>query len=102
MVTKEKKAELVATFGGTEKNSGNAAVQVAILTERIKDLTEHLKIHKKDAHSRRGLRIMLGKRGRLLRYYKGTVVKNERNNPEGKHLEKYQEFLKTLGLKDRY
>ena len=59
-ITKEKTAELVTKFGASDNDSGSAAVQVAILTERIANLTEHLKIHKKDFGSRRGLLMMVG------------------------------------------
>ncbi len=68
MVTKERKAELIQQFGGDPKNSGDTAAQIAILTERITDITEHLKRHPKDKHSRRGLILLVGKRRRLLRY----------------------------------
>lgn len=69
-ITDERTAELVQEFGGSEKNTGSADVQVAILTERIRNLTEHLKDHKKDFHSRRGLLVMVGKRRSLLDYIK--------------------------------
>ena len=67
-ITKEKTAELVKRFGSNEKDSGSAAVQVAILSERIANLTEHLKTHKKDFGSRRGLLMMVGQRRHLLDY----------------------------------
>ncbi len=69
-ITKEKTAELVTKFGASDNDSGSAAVQVAILTERIANLTEHLKIHKKDFGSRRGLLMMVGQRRHLLDYIK--------------------------------
>ena len=68
MVSKERKAELIAQYGKDEKDSGSAAVQVAILTERIRELTEHLKQHPNDDHSRLGMYKMVGKRRRLLDY----------------------------------
>ncbi len=67
-ITNERKAELVAEFGKDNKDTGSAAVQVAILTTRIVNLTEHMKTHKKDFGSRRGLLTMVGKRRHLLDY----------------------------------
>lgn len=67
-VTKERKSELIKQFGGTDKNTGSTSVQVALLTERINHLTEHLKGHKKDVHSRRGLLLMVAQRAKLLKY----------------------------------
>ncbi|MFZ4762601.1 MAG: 30S ribosomal protein S15 [Alphaproteobacteria bacterium] len=69
-VTLERKLEIVKDFGKNEKDTGSADVQVALLTERIRDLTEHLQTHKKDVHSRRGLLMMVGQRRRLLEYVK--------------------------------
>ena len=69
-ITKEKTAQLVKKFGENEKDTGNPAVQVAILTTRINALTEHLKEHKNDKHSRRGLLAMVSKRRSLLDYIK--------------------------------
>lgn len=68
MLTKEIKKELIEKFGGSEKNSGKAEVQIAILTARINELTSHFGKHKKDNHSRVGLLKMVGKRRRLLDY----------------------------------
>ena len=67
-ITAERKAEVITKFAGAEKDTGSPEVQVAILTERIQNLTEHLKTHAKDFHSRRGLLVMVGKRRRLLDY----------------------------------
>ena len=67
-LTKENKAELVKQHGESDSDTGKAEVQVALLTERIKYLTEHLKIHNKDHHSRRGLLKLVGQRRRLLKY----------------------------------
>ena len=67
-ITNDRKAELIAEFGKDNKDTGSAAVQVAILTERIINLTEHMKTHKKDFGSRRGLLTMVGKRRHLLDY----------------------------------
>jgi small subunit ribosomal protein S15 len=67
-MTKDRKAELIKEFGGTDKNTGSTAVQVALLSERINELTGHLKSHSKDFHSRRGLLMMVAKRQRLLKY----------------------------------
>ena len=88
MITKERKAELIAQYGKDEKDSGSAAVQVAILTERIRELTEHMKSHKKDFHTRRGLLMLVGKRRRLLYYIKKGDV------------EAYRALIKSLGIRD--
>ena len=86
-ITKEKTAELVVKFGASEKDTGSASVQVAILTERIAKLTEHLKIHKKDFGSRRGLLMMVGQRRHLLDYIKSRKESD------------YKELISTLGLR---
>ncbi len=67
-MTKEKKQEIVQKYGSSEKDSGKTEVQIALLTSRINDLTDHFNLHKKDHHSRRGLMMMVGKRRRLLDY----------------------------------
>ena len=69
-ITKERKVEVVQEFATNEGDTGSPEVQIAILSERIKNLSEHMKAHKKDFHSRRGLLIMVGKRRRLLDYLK--------------------------------
>ena len=71
-ITQERKQELIKEFAIKEGDTGSPEVQVAILSERIKNLTEHLKSHDKDFHSRRGLLIMVGQRRRLLDYVKST------------------------------
>lgn len=86
-LAKEKKAELATKHGRDEKDTGSAEVQIALLTERINELTEHLRTHVKDHHSRRGLLMMVGKRRRLLRYL-------ERHD-----LEKYRALVGELGLR---
>ena len=86
-ITQQEKAELVKKYGRGENDSGSTEVQVAILTTRINDLTEHLKMHKKDFHSRRGLLVMVGQRRRLLDYL------NSNSN------ERYAELIKSLGLR---
>ncbi|MFR2917513.1 MAG: 30S ribosomal protein S15, partial [Eggerthellaceae bacterium] len=73
-ISKERTAELMAEFGKNPQDSGSAEVQVAILSERIKNLTEHLKEHPKDHHTRRGLLMLVGKRRRLLVYIKNRDV----------------------------
>jgi small subunit ribosomal protein S15 len=73
-ITQERKAELITEFGKNEQDSGSASVQVAILSERIRNLTEHLKEHKKDFGSRRGLLAMVGQRRSLLDYIKSNNV----------------------------
>lgn len=87
-VSKERKAELIKEFGKDEKDSGSARVQVAILSDRIHELTEHMKTHKKDYHTRRGLLMLVGKRRRLLSYIKDKDV-NE-----------YRELIAKLGIRD--
>ncbi len=86
-VTKERKAELVKKYGKDAKNSGATEVQIAILTEEINALTEHLKEHIHDYHSKRGLLMKVGKRRSLLDYLKKTNVVS------------YRELIKDLGLR---
>jgi len=86
-MTAERKREIIAEFGTSEKDTGTSEVQIALLTSRITELTEHLKIHKKDHHSRRGLLKLVGQRRRLLRYLKRT------------DLERYRAVLAKLGLR---
>ena len=86
-ITAERKQELIKEFAVKEDDTGSPEVQVAILTERINNLTEHLKIHKKDHHSRRGLLMMVGQRRRLLDYVKTKEVK------------RYEDLLKVLKLR---
>lgn len=86
-VTKEMKAEIVAKYGKTPEDTGSTQVQVALLTARINDLTEHLKNNKKDFHSRRGLLKMVGQRRGLLEYLKKTDI-NE-----------YRALIEKLGLR---
>ena len=78
MITKEKKSEIIAAYGRTPSDTGSPEVQIAILTQRITELTEHLKINKKDHHSRRGLLKMVGQRRGLLDYLKKTDVESYR------------------------
>ena len=78
-ISKERKAELVKQFGKNEKDTGATEVQIAILTEEINNLTEHLKNHIHDFHSKRGLQMMVGKRRSLLDYLKKTDVVSYRN-----------------------
>ena len=87
-ISKERTAELIAEYGKNAQDSGSAEVQVAILTERIRNLTEHLKEHPKDHHTRRGLLMLVGKRRRLLVYIKNRDI-----------LE-YRELIKKLGIRD--
>lgn len=79
MITKERKAEIIAEYGKTPTDTGSTEVQVALLTERIRELTEHLKDHNKDHHSRRGLLKMVGKRRGLLAYLKKNDIEAYRN-----------------------
>lgn len=87
-ISKERKQELIKEFGKDATDSGSAEVQVAILTERIRELTEHLKIHKKDHHTRRGLLMLVGKRRRLLTYIKRNDVV------------RYRELIAKLSIRD--
>jgi small subunit ribosomal protein S15 len=86
-LTAERKAEIVAKYGENPEDTGNTRVQVALLTVRINELTEHLRTHKKDHHSRRGLLMLVGQRRRLL----GYLQKND--------LEGYRELIRELGLR---
>ena len=88
MITKERKAELIKEYGKDEKDSGSANVQVALLTERIRELTDHMKMHPKDFHTRRGLLMLVGKRRRLLSYIKKGDI------------EAYRSLIKSLGIRD--
>ena len=87
-ITKERKAELVKQFGKNEKDSGATEVQIAILTEEINNLTEHLKQHIHDFHSKRGLQMMVGKRRSLLDYLKENDIVSYRNVIEALGLRK--------------
>ena len=73
-MTKERKQEILSTYAKHEGDTGSTEVLVALLTERINELTEHLRTHKKDEHSRRGLLIMVGKRKRLLTYLENNDI----------------------------
>lgn len=87
MVTKEQKQEIIAKFGGDEKNTGAAEVQVALLTARINDLQKHFKANPKDHASNRGLLKMVGQRRCLLKYIKNNDI------------EKYRSLIAELGLR---
>ena len=86
-MTKERKQEIINTYKRDEKDTGSPEVQVALLTERINELTEHLKVHKKDNHSRRGLLKMVGKRRNLFNY----LAK--------KDVQRYRDIIAKLGLR---
>jgi small subunit ribosomal protein S15 len=86
-LTKDRKQELVGKYGRSGEDTGSAEVQVAMLTERINELTEHLRTHVKDHHSRRGLLKMVGKRRRLLKYLEST------------DLDRYRSLVSELGLR---
>ena len=86
-ITAERKQELIKEYATTESDTGSPEVQVAILSERIRNLTEHFKDHKKDFHSRRGLLIMVGQRRRLLDYVKA------------KNVSRYEQLIARLGLR---
>ena len=79
MISKEKKQAIIAEYGRCEGDTGSPEVQVAILTARIQELTEHLKVNQKDHHSRRGLLKMVGKRRALLEYLKKNDIEGYRN-----------------------
>lgn len=86
-ITTDRKTELITEYAQKEGDTGSPEIQVAILSERITNLTDHLKIHKKDYHSRRGLLMMVGQRRRLLDY-----VKRKDNA-------RYEDLIKRLGLR---
>jgi small subunit ribosomal protein S15 len=86
-LTTERKQELVSQFGEQPSDTGRTEVQVALLTERINDLTEHLRSHRKDHHSRRGLLMLVGRRRRLLNYLQRS------------DLERYRGLVRELGLR---
>ncbi len=79
MTSKERKAEIIAEFGKNPQDTGSPEVQIALLTERIRELTEHLKVHAKDHHSRRGLFMLVGQRRGLLDYVKKNDIEAYRN-----------------------
>ena len=87
-ISKERKAELVAEFGNNPQDTGNPKAQVAIMTERIRELTEHMKSHPKDFHTRRGLLMIVGRRRRLLSYIKKRDIME------------YRELIGKLGIRD--
>jgi small subunit ribosomal protein S15 len=86
-LTQERKLDIIKQFGENEHDTGSTRVQVALLTERINELTQHLRTHRKDHHSRRGLLMLVGQRRRFLRYL-------ERNDLEG-----YRALIRELGLR---
>ena len=86
-ITAERKQELIGEYATNDGDTGSPEVQVAILSERITNLTEHLKVHHKDFHSRRGLLMMVGQRRRLLDYL------------DNKNSDRYKELIKRLGLR---
>ncbi|MCX7831952.1 MAG: 30S ribosomal protein S15 [Actinobacteria bacterium] len=87
MLSKEEKEQIVKEFARHEGDTGSPEVQIALLTARIRQVTEHLKIHRKDFHSRYGLMKMVGKRRRLLRYLKDLDI------------ERYRDLIKRLNLR---
>jgi len=86
-LTAERKQELVEKFGAGPADTGRTEVQVALLTERINQLTEHLRVHRKDHHSRRGLLMLVGRRRRLLAYLQRADV------------DRYRSVVRELGLR---
>jgi small subunit ribosomal protein S15 len=86
-LTAEAKREIVAKYGRGYSDTGSTEVQVALLTARINELTEHLREHRKDHHSRRGLLMLVGKRRRLLRYLQGSDI------------DRYRALIQELGLR---
>lgn len=87
MISKEKKAQIVNEYGRNEGDTGSTEVQVALLTERINELNEHLEKNPNDHHSKRGLLMMIGQRKQLLKYFEDT------------NLDGYRELIKKLGLR---
>lgn len=86
-MTKERKLEIVKEFGANEKDTGSTAVQIALLSERITHLTDHLKSHQKDHHSRRGMLMLVGQRRGLLNYLKS------------KDIDAYRALIARLGIR---
>jgi small subunit ribosomal protein S15 len=86
-LTKDRKQELIGKYGRSGEDTGSAEVQVALLTERINELTEHLRAHSKDHHSRRGLLMLVGRRRRFLNYL------------QRQDLERYRTLIRELGLR---
>ena len=86
-LTQERKQELVTKYGDGDADTGKTEVQVALLTERINELTDHLRTHRKDHHSRRGLLMLVGRRRRFLNYLQRT------------NLERYRTLIRELGLR---
>ena len=86
-ITKDRKTELIQQFKLAESDTGSPEVQIALLTARINELTEHLRGHSKDHHSRRGLLMLVGQRRRLLDYLKG------------KNVERYRTLIQELGIR---
>ena len=84
---KETKQQIIATYARSEGDTGSPEVQIALLTKRIQELTEHLKVHHKDHHSRRGLLMMVGHRRSLLNYLKDPDI------------ERYRAIVNSLGLR---
>jgi small subunit ribosomal protein S15 len=89
-LVKDRKTEIIGEHRKHDSDTGSPEVQVAILTARINQLTDHLKIHKKDHHSRRGLLMMVGHRDRLLRYLRN------------KDVERYREIIQRLGIRRKF
>ena len=87
-LSKDTKAAIIGEYARGEADTGSAEVQVALLTQRIRDLTEHLKVHKKDHHTRRGLLKLVGQRRRLLNYLKKTEI------------ERYRAVIAQLGIRE--
>ena len=87
MITKERRGELAQQFGQTPQDTGSAEVQVALLSERIGDLSTHFELHRLDHHSKRGLMKLIGQRRRLLRYVRGQDD------------QRYQKLIAALGLR---
>lgn len=83
----ETKKKIIAEYGTSEGDTGSPEVQIALLTQRIKDLTEHARAHKHDHHSRRGLLLLVGQRKRMLRYLESVDI------------ERYRSLIKRLGLR---
>ncbi len=86
-ITAESKKRLITTYGRTEQDTGSPEIQVALLTERIKNLTEHFKVHHKDVHSRRGLLMLVAQRRSHLNYLKKRAT------------QRYESLIESLGLR---
>ena len=100
VMTKERKEEIIKEFGSSSQDTGSSEVQVALLSDRINYLTEHLKVHKKDHYSRRGLLILVSQRNRLLKYISKRISKSIARSPTSLAFVKSSKLRKTRSLQN--